>query len=198
MSSVANDNIYEDVFVFGDLVYAMELDLRVVHVYKYHSNAFTKLHDIRYTCTCNYSRLSNLSHYIAVSNEHIIQCCAVEKHISILNRSGGLLLRTIPIPDIAGQWPILCQVDVDGNFLIADRDTNRLLIAHANQPSSQWRVVNLTYSPSSSGCWGAVWFRHRLHLAGRDGYLLTFTPVDKIKLRLRPLVPSLEQLTAQN
>ena len=178
MSSVANDNIYEDVFVFGDLVYAMELDLRVVHVYKYHSNAFTKLHDIRYTCTCNYSRLSNLSHYIAVSNEHIIQCCAVEKHISILNRSGGLLLRTIPIPDIAGQWPILCQVDVDGNFLIADRDTNRLLIAHANQPSSQWRVVDLPELSLFDRCVLAVWFRHRLYVTDLDGRLTTFTPVD--------------------
>ena len=174
MSRVADGNDYEDVFVFEDLVYAMEIRLLVVHVYRNHTNSLIKLHDVRYPCECNFLLLS---HSIIVTNEHIIQCCNHDKLVSILNRSGELL-RTIPIADISKRQPILCQVDVDGNFLIADRFANRLLIAHVNQPSSQWRVVDIPDFLSDDGSCGAVWFRHRLHVISRCGRLLTFTSVD--------------------
>ena len=173
MSIVADGNLYEDVFVFGDLVYAPEGILRVVHVYRNRNNSLIKLHDIRYPCGCN-DRFR--SHSIIVTNEHIIQCCAKEKFVSILDRSGELL-RKIPIPGISRHKPILCQVDVEGNFLIADRWTKHLIIANVNQSSSQWDVVDLTDLPGRFGCVGAVWFRHRLYVtSGR--HLLTFTPAN--------------------
>ena len=174
MSSVAYGYNYEDVCAYEDLVYAMEFELGVVHVYRNRNNSLIKLHDIRYPCGCNGSRFS---HSIIVTNEHIIQCCNHDKLVSILNRSGELL-RTIPIADISKRQPILCQVDVDGNFLIADRFANRLLIAHVNQPSSQWRVVDIPDFLSDDGSCGAVSFRHRLHVISRCGRLLTFTSVD--------------------
>ena len=174
MSHVADRNNYEDVFVFEDLVYAMESLLQVVHVYRNRSSSLIKLHDISYPCGCS----GPFRFHSIIVNEHIIQCCAGDKIVSILNRSGELL-RTIPIADIFNQQPILCQVDVEGNFLIADCWSNRLLITHVNQPSSQWRVVNLPDLPDGVGCWGAVWFRHRLHVAGSYGRLLTFTCLDE-------------------
>ena len=175
MSSVADGNHYVDVFVFEDLVYATEFELRVVHVYRNRNNSLIKLHDIRYPCECS-DRL--ISHSIIATNEHIIQCCPGDKILSILNRSGELL-RTIPIADFLKRHPILCQVDIDGNFVIADRRTNRLLIAHVNQPSSQWRVVDLPDLRDFLGCCGAVWFRHRLYVADLRDRLITFTPVDE-------------------
>ena len=108
MSSVADGNHYEDVFVFGDLVYAMERLLCIVHVYRNHRNALIKLHDVRYPCECNYS---DIYHSIIVTKEHIIQFCGREKLISVLDRSGELLRKT-PIAEVSGPWPILCQVDV--------------------------------------------------------------------------------------
>ena len=175
MSSIAGGNYYWDVFVFEDLVYALERWFHVVHVYRNHNNSLIKLHDFRYPCGCN---VRFPCHSIIVTNEHIIQCCTAGNIVSILNRSGELL-RTIPIADIFNQQPILCQVDVEGNFLIADCWSNRLLITHVNQPSSHWRVVNLPDLPDGVGCWGAVWFRHRLHVAGSYGRLLTFTCLDE-------------------
>ena len=92
--------------------------------------------------------------------------------ISVLDCSGQQL-QTIHAADILGPEPILCQADVEGNILISDLFTNRLLIAHADQPSSQWRVVNMTGLPDGDGCSGALWFRHILYVAsGR--HLLTF------------------------
>ena len=175
MSSVADGNHYEDVFVFEDLVYAMESRLHVVHVYRNRNNSLIKLHDIRYPCKCN-ERV--FFHSIIVTKDHIIHSCALDTLVSILNRSGELLQK-IPIADISSYEPVLCQVDFDGNFLIADSFTNRLLIAHVNQPSSQWRVVNLPDLPDGVWCCGAVWFRHRLYVADWHGRLITFTPVDK-------------------
>ena len=107
MSSVVDGGWYEDVAVFEDLVYAMERRHRVVHVYKHRNNSLTKVHDVKYPCICN-DRL--LHHSIIVTNEHIIQCCAHDELVCILDRSGELL-RKLPIADISGQWPILCQVD---------------------------------------------------------------------------------------
>ena len=174
MSSIAGGNYYWDVFVFEDLVYALERWFHVVHVYRNHNNSLIKLHDFRYPCGCN---VRFPCHSIIVTNEHIIQCCTAGNIVSILNRSGELL-RHIPIADISKLQPILCQVDIDGNFVIADRRTNRLLIAHVNQPSSQWRVVDIPDFLSDDGSCGAVWFRHRLHVISRCGRLLTFTSVD--------------------
>ena len=174
MSSIAGGNYYWDVFVFEDLVYALERWFHVVHVYRNHNNSLIKLHDFRYPCGCN---VRFPCHSIIVTNEHIIQCCTAGNIVSILNRSGELL-RHIPIADISKLQPILCQVDIDGNFLIADRFANHLLIAHLNQPCSQWRVVNFRDSSHLLGCVGAVWFRHKLHAASRQGRLTTFAPVD--------------------
>ena len=175
MSLVADGNHYDDVFVFEDLVYALEGRLQVMHVYRNSNNSLIKLHDVRYNCRCTGSLHS---HSIIVTNEHIIQCCNHDKLVSILNRSGELL-RTIPIADISKRQPILCQVDVDGNFLIADRFANRLLIAHRDEPSSQWRKVNLPDSSDHIGCCRAVWFRHRLYVADRHRRLTSFKPVDE-------------------
>ena len=172
MSSAADGNTFEDVFVFDDLVYAMEHQLRVVHVYGNRNNLLIKLGDIRYSCDCG----NSFSHSIIVTDEHIVQCCTVGKLVSILDSSGELL-RRIPIADISGHWPILCQVDVDGSFFIASSWTIRLAIAHANQPRSRWGIVYLTDLPDHSGCEGAVWFRHRLYLVS-SGRLLTLTPTN--------------------
>ena len=174
MSRVDDGSDYEDVFVFEDLVYAMERRLGVVHVYMIRNNSLIKLHDIRYPCECS---VRSLSHSIIVTNEHIIQSCPLDTLVSIMDRSFELLW-TIPVADISGPWPHLCQVDVEGNILIADHVTNRLLIAHVNQPSSQWRVVNLPDLPHSDGCYAAVWFRHMLYATDYYDRLLTFTPVD--------------------
>ena len=152
----------------------MDVDSGVVHVYMNHRNSLTKLHDIRYTCECDNKWQS---HSIIVTNEHVIQCCAKNKLVSILDRSGELLQATQKA-DMFGQWPILRQIDVEGNFLIADRYTNRLVIARADRPSSRWLVVDLPVLPDSAGCRGAVWFRHRLFVADHLGRLITFTPVD--------------------
>ena len=175
MSRVADGSKYEDVFVFEDLVYAMEWRLGVVHVYRNRNNALIKLHDVRYFCKCN---ASFLSHSIIGTNAHIFQCCPRDKLVSILNHSGEQL-RTIPIAKIFKHQPILCQVDVDGNFLIADRFTNCLLIAHANQPRSRWRVVNLSELSYGFSCCEIVWFRHRLYVADMRHFLITLTPVDE-------------------
>ena len=174
MSSVADGNAYEDVFVFEDLVYAMERRLHVVHVYRNRNHALIKQHDVSYPCVCS-DRFR--FHSIIVTNEHIIQCCPRDKLVSILDRSSELL-RKIPIADISGYQPIFCQVDFDGNFLIAYSYPTRLLIAHVHQPSSQWRVVKLPDSPDRISCRGAVWFRHKLYVAGFDGHVITFTSVD--------------------
>ena len=163
---------YEDVFVFEDLVYAMECFLGVLHVYRNRNNSLTKVDDVKYPCMCN-DRL--LHHSIIVTNERIIQCCAHDELVCILDRSGELLQK-LHIADISGRWPILCQVDVEENFLIADPNTNRLLLAHAKQPASQWGVVVLADFLGFGGCEGAVWFRHRLYVASRR-HLLIFTPV---------------------
>ena len=173
MASVDEDNVYVDVFVFGDLVYAVETLLHVVHVYRNRNNSLIKLHDIKYSCECNDRYFP---HSIVVTNDHILQCCARNKLVSVLDRSGELL-RTIPIVDISGHRLILCQVDDEENFLIADRWTNCLVVANANQPSYQWDVVDLPDLPDSDSFKGAVWFRHRLHVAS-DCRLLTFTPRD--------------------
>ena len=174
ISIVADSYPYDDVFVFEDMVYAMECKLCVVQVYRNRNNSLTKLHDIKYSCKCN----NTLYHHtILVTNKHIIQCCPPSNLVSILDRSGELL-RKIPIADILVPWPLLRQIDVDKNFLIADHWSNRLLIAHVDQPSSQWRVVNLPDLPDGAGCFGAVWFRHRLYVTRRDGHFMTFTPED--------------------
>ena len=175
MALVAYGNRYEDVFVFENIVYAMACELRVVHVYRNRNNSLIKLHDVRHPCGCNHF---SLSHSIIVTNEHIIQYCPNGKILCILDRSGELL-RKVFIADISGQWPILYQVDVDGNFLLAHRWTNRFLIAHANQPRSQWRVVNLPELSFFDQCVGALWFRHRLHVTDLRGRVITFTPVDE-------------------
>ena len=172
ISVVAVGNNYEDVFVFEDLVYAMEWALRVVHVYKNRNNSLIKLLDVGYPCACS----SRFTHSIIVTNEHIVQCCPNEKLIYVLDRS-GMLLRKILIADISEGWPTLRQVDDKQNFLIADIWSNRLVIANANQPSSQWGIVDLANFPDSEGYRGAVWFRHRLYVES-DGRLLIFTPVD--------------------
>ena len=174
MSRASDNNVYEDVFVFEDLVYAMEHRLRVVHVYKNRNNSLSRLHDVKYPCECNNT---SFHHSVLVTNENIIQCCPNEKLVSILDRSGELL-RKIYIADISVTWPTLCQVDAGGNFLIADFATNRLLIAHADQLTSQWRVVNLPDLPDSDGCYAAVWFRHRLYATDYYDRLLSFTRVD--------------------
>ena len=155
----------------------MDVDRGVVHVYRNRRNFLIKLHDIRYNCECDNRWQSLFGHSIIVRDEHVIQCCAKSKLVSILNHSGELL-QTIPKADILGQWPILRQIDVEGNFLIADRYTNRLVIARADRPSSRWLVVDLPVLPDSAGCRGAVWFRHRLFVADHLGRLITFTPVD--------------------
>ena len=175
MSTVADGNRYEDVFVFEDIVYAMECHLGVVQVCRNCNNSLVKLNDIRYSCKCN--NFSFFFHSIIVTNVHILQCCAPNKLIFILDRSGELL-RNIPITDSIGHRPLLHQVDVEGNFLIADRYTNRLLIAHADQSSSRKCVVNLTDFPDRVGCEAAVWFRHKLFVPDTKGRLLSFTPVD--------------------
>ena len=175
MSRIADGNDYEDVFVFEDLVYGIERELGVVHVYMNRNNSLIKLHDVGYPCGCNDAVRF---HSIIVKNDYIIQCCSRDKIVFILNRSGELL-RTIPIADISKHQPILCQVDFDGNILIADSVTNRLLIAHADQPSSQWRVVNLPDLRYNDGCCEAVWFKHKLYVADLRGQLITFTPVDE-------------------
>ena len=176
MSRVAYGIDYEDVFAFEDLVYAMDRDRGVIHVYRNRNNSLIQRYDvrIRYPCECD---ASVFDHSIMVTKDHIIQCCADDDNpVSIQDRS-GMLLQKIRMADISGNRPFLCQVDFEGNILIADHFTNRLLIAHANQPSSQWRAVNLPDLPDS-GCWGAVWFRHRLHVASRGNRKLTFTPVN--------------------
>ena len=172
MSSVADGNVYDDVFVFEDLVYAMEWIRGVMRVYRYRNNSLIKLHDIRYPCECS----KKFSHSIIVTSEHIVQCCASEKLLSILDHSGELL-RKIPIAYIDGKGLYFCQVDVEGNFLIASHTTKRLVIANVNQPSSQWGAVDLVDWPGSGGCVGAVWFRHRLYVTSGLP-LLTFAPVD--------------------
>ena len=174
--TIAEGNYYEDVFVFEDLVYAMECRLRVVHVYRNRNNSLIQLYDVRitYPCECD---ASVFDHSIIVTKHHIIQCCADDdKPVSIQDRY-GILLQKIRTADISGHRPFLCQVDFEGNILMADLYANRLLVAHADQPSSQWRVANLPDLPDS-GCWGAVWFRHRLHVASRGNRKLTFTPVN--------------------
>ena len=152
----------------------MECQLCVVHVYRNRSNSLIKLHDVRYPCEC----FSRFPHSIIVTNEHIIQCCARNKFVSILDRSGELL-RKISIAYILRYVyePILRQVDIQGNFLIYGSTSNLLAVGNANQPSSQWGVVDLANLPGRGGCQGAVWFRHRLYAIFR-GHLLTFTPVD--------------------
>ena len=174
MSSVADGNAYEDVFVFEDLVYAMERRLRVVHVYRNRNNSLIKLHDIRYPCDC---KRKVYYHSIIVTNEYILHCCITDDLVSVLDRSGELL-RKILIPTFSGHRPVLRQVDGEGNILMSDRYTNSLLIAHVDQPRSRWRVVNLKDLPSFSGGRGAVWFRHRLYVTSRDDRLFTFAPVD--------------------
>ena len=173
MSSVAYRYNYEDVCAYEDLVYAMEFELGVVHVYRNRNNSLIKLHDIRYPCKCN---AGLFSHSIIVTNENIVQCCASRKLVSIQNVYGELL-RIIRISDMSGRQPILRQVDIEGNFLIADRWTKHLIIANVNQSSSQWDVVDLTDLPGRFGCVGAVWFRHRLYVVSSGG-LLTSTHVD--------------------
>ena len=78
--------------------------------------------------------------------------------ISILDRSGQLLW-TVHRADNLGPRPVLCQVDFEGNIFISDLFTNRMLIAHADQPISQWRVVDMTGLPDGDGCSGALWLR---------------------------------------
>ena len=175
MSSVAaGGGYYQDVFVFEDLVYAMEGRLRVVHVYRIIHKSLIKLRDIKCPCECvGKERI----HSIVVTGDHIIQCCAKTKLVSILDRFGELL-RKISIAEVSGRMPILRQADVEGNFLIADRVTARLLIAHVDLPISQWHVVSLPDSPGRVYCWGALWFRHRLYVTDHDGRLLSYTPVD--------------------
>ena len=173
MSSVGDGNRYEGVFAYEDLIYAMERMLRVVHVYRNRNNSLIKLYDIKYPCICNDGFFY---HSIIVTNEHIIQCCARDKLVSILDRSGELL-RKISVADTTGPYPYLRQADSEGNFFITDPATHSLLITLANQPSSQWRVVDLADWPVSGGCRGAVWFRHRLYVSS-DGHLMTFTPAD--------------------
>ena len=172
MSSCGHGNHYGDVFVFGHLVYAMEGELRVVHVYRNRENALTKLHDIGYPCKC-IGRW--LDHSIIVTNEHIIQCCSEDKLVSIMDHYGELL-RKITTADSPLRWPALCQVDVEGNILMADRYGNRLLIVQIDHTNSQWRVVKLVDSPGNVT--GAVWFRYRLYATDISGNLLTFVPVD--------------------
>ena len=111
-----------------------------------------------------------------MADKCIIQCCSGEKLIYIQDHSGELL-RKIPIADKCGHWPVLRQLDVEGNFLMADRWIRHLVIANANQPSPQWDVVLLAGLSGYVGCGGVVWFRHRLYLAsGR--YLFTFANED--------------------
>ena len=174
MLRVADANEYEDVFVFKDLVYAMERNLRIVHVYKYRNKSLIQVRDIRYPCKCNNKFFL---HSIIVTKEHIIQCCVREKLVSLLDHSAQLL-RKIPIADTLEQWPILRQVDVDGNILIDDRYSQHIIIAHVDQPSSRWCVVKF---PERVGSCGAVWFRHKLYVADNYEYgrLLTFTPTDE-------------------
>ena len=175
MSRFDDGNSYEDVFVFEDLVYTTVGDLGVVHLYRNRNNSLIKLHvhDVRYPCKC---KPMYLVHSIVVTKDHIIQCCAVVKLVSVLDRYGEQL-RTIRMDDIPKSWPGLCQTDVEGNFLIADRMRNRLFIANAYQPKYQWSVVDLADLSGSGDCGGAVWFRHRLYVVSRD-HLLTFTPVN--------------------
>ena len=148
-------------FVFEDLVYAMDGQRHVVHVYRNRNSWLIKLHEIKYPCECS-KRYH--AHSISVTYEHIIHCCSDKSLVSILDRSGELL-RKIPIVGIFEYRPVLCQVDVEGNFLIVDRMTKRLLIAHTNQQSHQWRIVYLLDLPDGRVFWGAVWFRHRLYVS---------------------------------
>ena len=170
ISNMAHNHRYGDVFVRGDLVYAIEDQPRVMYVYRNHNNSLIKLHSLRYPCKC----LKAPDHSIVVTNEHVIQCCALYELISILDHSGKLL-QTIDIDDTFEDRPFLCQVDVEGNFLISDRETNRLLIAHADQPGSQWDVVDLADWPGSGGCRGAIWFRQKLFVVSGHR-LMTYTP----------------------
>ena len=174
MSSFADANSYEDVFVLGGLVYALEWKLRVVHVYNNRNNSLIKLRDVRCFCECG-DRL--FIHSIVVTNEHIITSCSRGRLVYISD-SFGELLRKISIADICDHFLYLNQVDTERNFLVVDSGTNRLLIAHADQPRSHWRVVRLAGFPGRIRFWGAVWFRRRLYVAGRNGELLTFAPVD--------------------
>ena len=159
MYSLADGNKYEDVFVFEDLVYAMECQLCVVHVYRNRNNSLTRQRGMRYACK---GKDRYFSHSIIVTNEHIIQSCIRDNLISILDRSGELL-QTKHTADILGK------------ILISNLFTNRLLIAHADQPSSQLRVINFTGLPDGDGCSGAVWLIHSLYVASGP-HLLTFTP----------------------
>ena len=170
MSYTFDGKYYEDVFVFDDLVYAMEPSLGVSYVYGNSRNSLIKLNEIRYPCRCNDSLFS---HSIIVTKEHIIKCCARFKFVYIMDRSGKVLRRTT-IAHISGGWPILRQVDTEGNILFVNRETNRLVIANVNRPSSQWGVVNLANFP---GLVGVIWFRHRLHVASFD-HMSTFTPAE--------------------
>ena len=174
MSSVAYGNDYEDVFVFEDLVYAMECQLGVVHAYRNRNNSLFKSHDIIYQCQCKYNFLC---HSIIVTNACIVQCCARDKLIFILG-SSGKVLQTISLAHISEIYPVLCQIDAERNILVTDRYSNLLLIVHVDQSSSGSGVLNLLYLPQGGGCCGAVWFRHRLHVLGHDDQPMTFTPVD--------------------
>ena len=186
MSSGAHDNYYEDVFVFKDLVYAMECRLGVVHVYRNRNNSLIGLHDVRYPCGCA-GGFPN--HTIIVTNVYIVQCCAIHQLISVGDRTGELLQK-IPITDKALQYPALRQMDLDGNFLIAERligVRKRLVVANTNQSSSHWDVVNL---PIALRCCNAVWFRRRLYLVYLTGQLLTFTYADLSSLTHLQLLSS--------
>ena len=141
MTIAAVGDHYEDVFVFEDLVYAMEGQLCVVHVYRNRNISLIKLHDIRYPCKCNGRILHHDSsnHTIVVTNEqHIVQCCAIEKLVSVLDRSGDLLWA---ITEDSMLGPGLQQVDVEGNFVTYDIFSQCLLIANANLPASQSLVI---------------------------------------------------------
>ena len=173
-SSVDDGKDHEDVFAINDLVYAMQRWRRVVQVYRNRSNSLINLHDIKYPCECRSRNF--FFHSILVTDQRIMQCCAEDNLVSILDRSGELL-RMIPIADIFGHC-VLLQVDVEGNLLTADQWTNSLMIANVDQPSSQWRVVDLPNSPGSRCCEGAIWFRHKLYVTDVDGRFFTLVPVE--------------------
>ena len=165
---------YEDVFVFDDIIYAICRGLGNAYVYRNHNNSLIKLTYVFFPCDC-FEWLHY--HSTMVTNDHILQCCAVKRFISIMNRSGKLLWQ-IPIADIPGILPILCQVDAQGKILIADSFTNRLLVANAKKSRWKYGFADLVDLPDGFRCWRAVWFRHRLYVTSRNGRLLTFTPVD--------------------
>ena len=161
-----SDDIYFDLALFNDHLYATHMDSPTIHVYD--RRTWHRLHSISTPCSDSEHPHNLHWHQICVKTDTIKLSCSNRNAIYFLDTLGKLkqlLGPQVSVTESEGEHiteaskllkPMICQEDDDGAVLVADMINDRMLVLTAE---GQWRQVGLNVR--------LLWPRDAVLLGGR-------------------------------